>query len=201
MQRTLLNTALAIALAGFSLAASAQFSGAYAPGNWTVTHSPDAIVDQGSVAGSASSITLTGSDTQSSQQSRIEFWIDVPFAGLYSFNWQYATNDIGDPIGDPDNGVPPSPPSVFDVAGYTVGGTPYQLSTQGGASAQSGQVLSLNLAAGTHLGFYVETLDNLNGAATFTVSNFTAPVPEPATMVLMAMGLAGLGIARRRRAA
>jgi hypothetical protein len=112
-------------------------------------------------------------------------------AGTFSFDWQYSTADIGD--------LPDHPPAEFDWAGYVINGNFLLLSSQVGNNYQSGH-LSVYVPIGESFGFYVQTQDNLGGAATLTVSNFTAPVPEPASMLLMAAGLAGLTLMRKRRA-
>ena len=43
-------------------------------------------------------------------------------------------------------------------------------------------------------------IDSINTLPLFRSSNFVAAVPEPSTYALMALGLAGVAFARRRRA-
>lgn len=45
MKRTLFYSALAAGLLGFSMTASADFSGYYAPAQWPVGHAPDKLTD------------------------------------------------------------------------------------------------------------------------------------------------------------
>ena len=186
MKRSMLYGALAAGLLGFSMTASADFSGYYAPAQWLVGHAPDNLTDFGSVntTGAPGSITLIGSDSNSELPSRVDFSIMAPAAGTFSFNWAYTSTDI----------------DGADPAGYLKNGQ-FQLTVDGGGNSQSGQ-LSLLVAAGDVIGFHVKTVDNGFGSASLTISNFSAPVPEPASVAMMALGLLGLAgavAARRRR--
>lgn len=179
--------ALAATLLAFSTTASAQFSGHYDPVNWTTSHLPDAVIDQGSVDVSAqpNSITLFGSDTGSEIGSEIRFTTTAAAGGTFSFDWSYQTADFdGGPVQDP--------------AGYFRNGV-FKLSVDGGAFSQSGS-FSLGVNAGDVIGFWVATTDNAYGPSQLTISNFSAPVPEPGAAALMALGLAGLVAWRARRA-
>lgn len=190
MKRFMCHGAVAALLLGASMAASAQFSGPYAPANWTTTHLPDVFTDAGSVDLSATpaSITLFGSDTGSDTGSDIRFTTTAAAGGIFSFNWAYQTEDTdGDPVQDP--------------AGYVHNGSVLPLSVDGGAISQSGS-FSQAVNPGDLIGFWVGTTDNSFGRAHLTISNFSAPVPvpEPGAAVLMALGLAGLVAWRTRRA-
>ena len=188
MKRTLFYSALAAGLLGFSMSASADFSGYYAPANWLVGHAPDASTDFGSVdtTSAPGSITLIGSDSNPAVEtfSSVDFTIMAQAAGSFSFNWAYSSTDIGGAFWDP--------------AGYIKTGQ-FQLTDDGGTDNQSGLV-SVLVAAGDLIGFHVTTLDNQGGSASLTISNFSAPVPEPASVAMMALGLLGLaGVAAARR--
>ena len=186
MKRPLFYSALAAGLLGFSMTASADFSGYYAPSNWLVGHAPDNATDFGSVdpTGAPGSITLIGSDSGSGSASRVDFSIMAPAAGTFSFNWAYSSTDSGG--------------AFFDAAGYPKNGQ-FQLTDNFGDTSQSGQ-LSLSVVAGEVIGFHVTTRDNGFGSASLTISNFSAPVPEPASVAMMALGLLGLvGVAAARR--
>lgn len=193
MKRSMLHAAVAAALIGFSMTASADFSGYYAPAQWATVHASEGGIDLGSVdtTGAAASITLIGSNSSPEElglPSRLEFTITAPAAGTFSFDWSYASSDE-------------SP--LYDPAGWIVNG-PLRLTDDEGGSSQSGH-LSVSVLAGDVIGFHVTTEDNYGGNATLTITNFSAPlpVPEPASVAMMSLGLLGLaGLAgvRRRRA-
>ena len=177
--------------------ALAQFSGYYSPGNWTTTHLPNAPTDQGSVDFSLApaSITLIGSNTEQTAPtfSALVFSIVAPASGTFSFNWAYTTNDSGDLDG------PPFLWPFYDPASYVVN-TQTQLTIDAGLQIQSGSI-SVSVLQGDVIGFRIDSLDNFAGNATLTITNFMAPIPEPASVALMSLGLLGVAVvaARRRR--
>jgi len=181
--------AAAAALLGLSMPALADFSGYYAVGNWTQACSPAGCADDnGSVSllGAPASIELIGSDTGSGNPTRLDFTILTQAAGTVSFHWAYVSNDsLADPL--------------YDPAGYWNGGQ-FQLTSDSGSTTQSGDV-SFAVSAGQLIGFSIGTNDNRFGNATLTISQFSAPVPEPGSVAMMMLGLAGVAgaVARRRR--
>lgn len=184
-------------LLGYSMTASANFSGYYAPSQWAIVHVPDAFVDFGAVdtTGQPTSILLIGSDSQSGEGSSVEFTITAPAAGTFSFDWSYTTFD---------GGFPGTPTPFWDPAGYVLNNL-VQLTNDNGPNTQSGHFSGL-VAQGDLIGFYVTTVDNSNGNATLNIVNFSAPaavsVPEPPSLAMVVLGLFGLAgatAARRRR--
>ena len=184
--------AVTAALVGLSMPALAQFSGDYDIEKWTIGHFPGSPPDQGTVSfGSApTSITLEGSDEALAGEaaSRLEFTIAAPAAGQVSFSWFYVSNDES--------------PS-WDQAGYRLGtgdAELFQLSNDSGDLTQGG-TLSFQVAKNQTFGFYITSRDNSGGNATLTITNFMAPIPEPASVAMMSLGLLGVAVvaARRRR--
>jgi hypothetical protein len=139
----------------------AQFSGSYAPANWTTTKSP---ASNGNIngAGARASIIITGSDGASATNVNTDFTIPVVASGLWSFSWSYHSNDS---YSDPK----------YDVVGVLINGVFTQLSSNTGSINQSGTYNGTSVTAGTVIGFRVMATDNLYGNATFTISNFSRP--------------------------
>jgi hypothetical protein len=187
--KSMLHLAAAAGLA-LALPAHADFSGYYAPAKWIESCSPDCDDNDGWVDMTAApgSITLVGSNTKSGSElpSRRDFTIASQGTGKVSFDWTYETTDSSGPLWDP--------------AGY-FDPEEKRLSNDLGSMSQSGSI-SFSVNAGDVIGFHIGTLDNGGGNATLTISNFSAPIPEPASMAMMGLGLAAVaGVAARRRRA
>ncbi|MBN8517214.1 MAG: PEP-CTERM sorting domain-containing protein [Candidatus Accumulibacter sp.] len=213
MKRSRANLLYAISAAGLlglSLPASADFSGYYGvPGSWTLTNSCASPSECGTgsyTSGAPASVTVIGSDVIGAGagvpfSSLTSFTIIAGGAGLVHFDWSYETLDVGDPLS-----TPPVPSAFFDTAGYLLNGSTVQVTDLSGAASQSGS-FDFSVAAGDVFGFYVETIDNLGGAAMITISNFRAPLPpppppglpEPYSIALLALGLVGVAASRKRR--
>ena len=176
--------ALAALLIVAPTAAYADFSGAYAPGNWTIsTGTGDGSVD---TSGAPASVRLIGADN-GEDGSNTDFTIAAAGTGLWSFNFVWDNQDS-------DN--------VFDSGGFLLNGV---FTAYGGADT-SGSQTPIAVAAGDIIGYRVNCSDCIFGRGVLTISNFSAPtaqaaVPEPGTLLLVAVGAAGsLALARRRRA-
>jgi hypothetical protein len=150
------KTITLLAYFGAITTCSADFSGAYAPANFTFFNSAGG---SGSINTSAApaSITITGSDGGA----------QVPYYSLYSatavstgtltFNWSYHSNDT-------------SQDSTYDPASFKLG-TNLSLLTTGSGINQNGTG-SYHITNGTLFGFQVDTTDNYGGAGILTISDF-----------------------------
>ena len=180
LSRYALATAGLAAVAAIPTTAKADFSGYYAPPNWTLQNTGDSngFVD---TSGAPASITLHGGSSGSGNAGDTDFTIAAAASGLLSFNWSYFSTDTG----------------TYDSAYFLLNGVPTFLADNG---SQGSGTFSIAVSAGNIFGFRVHTEDNLFGDGELTVSNFSAPVPEGSTLSLFALGAAGVMVLMRRRA-
>ena len=170
------------------LSAWADFSGPYAPANWTTTLTGTPPAGGGSVdaSGAPAAITLNGGNvdcTSGTGTCLLDFTIAVPAAGTVSFDWAYQTTDSGG--------------SFWDLFLVLDNGTALQLSDDAGADTQTGSY-SFAVTAGQVVGFRLDCTDCTSGAATVTISNFSGPLAAPPAAAVQPVptlefyGLAGL---------
>ncbi len=165
------TTLIAAGLVALSGAASAQFSGAYAPANWAFTTS------SGSNTNDGTTLVLTGNNGTNTPQNT-DYTIAAAGSGTFSFDWKYSSNDTG----------------TWDTGGYLINGVYTTLATNG---SQGGGSVAVAVNAGDIIGFRVFSGDGAFGAGVLSVTNFSGPVPAPGALALL--GLGGLVAGRRRR--
>ncbi len=162
--------------------AHAAFLGHYDFANWTK------LVDGGAIDTSSlpDAVGFVSNNNWTDQYSQQDYIIDAAADGVVSFNWHYATAD--------NDG------SMFDPFGYLLNNVFYKLSVDDMFDDQFGTV-SFFVNRGDIFGFRMASVDSGYGAATATISQFTAPTPIPAAMWLLAAPLFGVLSKRRKKIA
>jgi len=187
------NAAIKACVSQRQLMQKRSLSNANDVSNWTTAISAGGSVN---TSGAPSTIVLTSSNTGTGNSQSVLFTIAAADSGLFSFNWEYFTRDIGF--------LPIQPPPFFDPAFY-FNGVLMQLTNNVGAASQSGSV-SVGVTAGDTIGWQINAIDDRFGSADLTITNFSAPapdgngvVPEPMSFLVWGglLGVAGLTVRRR----
>lgn len=152
MKRNLLFFCMAL-----SSMAHAQFSGTYAPANWTITHFNNAnstAAAYGSVntSGAPNSIVITGPNGQTMQYASIRYSIPISQASTVSFSYTINNTDADGPGYD----------QLLWGTGNTLSDS---VSNNGSGTA------SVSVAAGQNFVLAVSAIDDQQGPILATISN------------------------------
>ena len=136
----------------------AQFSGSFAPSNWTFYNAP--FVVNGSVQTINAPSTITVLSGNSNVGGYSFYTATATSTGSFTFNWNYATNDA----------VPAFDPFMYSINGGTPIVVPGLLIY--GAKIQSGS-FCMPVTAGNTFTFIMYTTDGKFGSSNATISNFS----------------------------
>ena len=162
-------------------AQAAGFVTPYAPANFTTTtNNSNGFVD---TTGAPASITLSGGSNSSGSPGSTRYLTTAAATGPVSFDWIYQS------VNDPSQ----------HRFGYVLNGIFNQI-TNDNDGYQEG-LTSFNVTAGDSFGFQINTVDNYQGRASATISNFNGPTGDPTVVPTPALlpGLIGMGVAAWRK--
>lgn len=139
----------------FAALSHAQFSGAFAPANWTITSSNS----NGTIltTGAPASITMVSSDGNVGAGWH-DWNIVVPQTGQITFSWTYNTVDL----------------PQYDYGQYLINGTAYMFNGFNlfGSTSQASTQPCINVMQGQIFTFRIYSVDNVEGPATVIINNF-----------------------------
>ena len=160
--------------------ALAQFSGSYAPSQWTF----NANGGDGAVILSAApdAITLIGNNN-GLPLIDTDYTVVAPATGSWSFDWMVEHSDTG----------------TYDTAYYLINGESFFINDNN-THPHVGSFSNILVHAGDFIGFRVHSSDGAFGALELTISSFVAPVPTPGPVGAVVAAAVWIG-PRRRRAA
>ena len=142
------------------MAQAADFTGDYAPSNWTTTID---FGGDGSVTPNGNtSVTIIGPSSSGGQLN--SYTITATRAGIVSFNWAYGTNDTAG--------------AYFDKFIFLKNGTADVISDDGGSSSQSGS-RNFSINKNDVFGFGIFSEDSLGDAGFVTISDFLFQLFSP----------------------
>jgi hypothetical protein len=172
----------------FVPAAKADFVTPYALSDFTLVNSANAN-GTATTPDNGRTVVFTGPNDGSGLPGFTELTVVARGTGLFQFDYVYTSLDVAD----------------VDFAGYLVNGHFFPLAT---SSGQSGTI-SVPVNIGDHIGFRIDTLDNIAEPGVLTISKFSAPRPAPvsvpalsttATLILaLLLSSSGLVLMRRQR--
>ncbi len=177
------NRFVTAVLAGSSLfclpavSSAVGFTDYYAPENWTYTELFDGV---GTYFVNSSMLVMTGGDDD--QASDSYFTITAAADGIFSFDWQYASEDE------------PGWDGGFYIHGSSLDDYFLLSDTDGEFGSESISVL-----AGDIIGFNIFSADGTFGPGELTITNFVGPQPVPEPATLAALGLGAAALLRRKR--
>jgi hypothetical protein len=153
-----------------------DFSGPYAPEQWTflpgpsgllLEHSTDALIFQNDDLGFAGTSNIT---------------VVAAATGLWTFDWAFTAGDT----------------TAFDHAYFLINDAAVYLGSACCDVTITGTA-AMEVQAGDVIGFRIVSQSGIFGPATMTVTNFIAPLPSPPFLALMACAACAHGSGGRRR--
>jgi len=136
-----------------------QFSGVYAPSNWTLVWLLPPTNGSVDTASAPVSLSLTGDNDCSGDIEQFgDYSITVPSCGLFSFDFSWINSDV----------------STAEESYYSVNGVYYLISNPSAV----GSIGPILLAQGDVISFAVNSPGpDCGGTGTLTITNFVGPIP------------------------